>query len=86
MTTDTTLPNETKRIHPLVAGAAAAVIIASGVGVAAVMGYLPGSSAEKADPAQAPAVAAAKPASKHSLHDRLHASAYALRMAYAAMP
>ena len=56
------------RIHPLVAGASAAVIIASGVGIAAVTGYLPGSKAEKAEslPAKAPVkkqhVAAAAPA------------------------
>lgn len=36
------------RLHPLVAGAAAAVIVASAVGVAAVGGYLPGSKAEQA--------------------------------------
>jgi outer membrane lipoprotein SlyB len=48
-------------IHPLVAGAAAAVIIASGVGVAAMTGKLPGSSAQQADPqAAAPAAAPAK--------------------------
>lgn len=34
------------RLHPLVAGAAAAVIIASAVAVAAIGGYLPGSKAE----------------------------------------
>jgi outer membrane lipoprotein SlyB len=37
------------RLHPLVAGAAAAVIVASAVGVAAVGGYLPGSKAEQQD-------------------------------------
>jgi len=36
----------TNRIHPLVAGAAVAVILAAGVGVAAVTGYLPGSNAD----------------------------------------
>ena len=61
MTTDSTLPNETRRIHPLVAGAAAAVIITSGVGVAAVTGYLPGSNAEKADPAAQSAAPASAP-------------------------
>jgi outer membrane lipoprotein SlyB len=35
-----------RRLHPLVAGAAAAVIIAAGVAVAAVTGHLPGSNAE----------------------------------------
>lgn len=34
------------RIHPLVAGASVAVIIASAVGVAAIAGWLPGSNAE----------------------------------------
>lgn len=38
------------RIHPLMAGAAVAVIIACGVAVAAVTGNLPGSSAQKAEP------------------------------------
>ncbi|MGQ0652203.1 MAG: glycine zipper 2TM domain-containing protein [Betaproteobacteria bacterium] len=37
------------RIHPLVAGAAVALIIASAVGVAAITGLLPGSNAEKGD-------------------------------------
>lgn len=37
------------RIHPLVAGAAASVIVLSGVGVAAMTGVLPGSFAEKAE-------------------------------------
>jgi outer membrane lipoprotein SlyB len=55
------------RIHPLMAGAAAAVIIAAMVGVAAMTGNLPGSSAQKAEPAAAApakpaAAAAAKPA------------------------
>jgi len=36
------------RIHPLMAGAAVAVIIVSLVGVAAMTGHLPGSNAEKA--------------------------------------
>ncbi len=45
------------RLHPLVAGAAAAVIVASAVGVAAVGGYLPGSKAE-----QKPVLSKAKPA------------------------
>ena len=35
------------RIHPLVAGASVAVIVFSAVGVAALTGYLPGSSAQK---------------------------------------
>ena len=45
-------------IHPLAAGAAVAVIIASAVGVAAMTGHLPGSNAE---PAPAPQVAVAPP-------------------------
>ena len=36
------------RIHPLMAGAAAGVIVLSGVGVAAITGVLPRSQAEKA--------------------------------------
>ena len=58
------------RLHPLLAGAAVAVIVAAGVAVAAITGYLPGSNAEMApsDKASAPQasqrqhVAAAKPA------------------------
>lgn len=45
-------------IHPLAAGAAVAVIIASAVGVAAMTGHLPGS---KAEPATAAQVAVAPP-------------------------
>jgi outer membrane lipoprotein SlyB len=45
-------------LHPLVAGAAVAVIIAAGVAVAAITGYLPGSKAEMAPQAQTPAPAA----------------------------
>src|SRR5437773_9336662 len=69
----------TNRIHPLVAGAAVAVIVAAGVGVAAITGHLPGSSADSsptqampsdktaAKPAQPQKqhVAAAKPATEH---------------------
>jgi outer membrane lipoprotein SlyB len=36
------------RIHPLIAGAAASVIVLSGVGIAAITGVLPRSEAEKA--------------------------------------
>ena len=54
------------RLHPLMAGAAVAVIIAAGVAVAAITGYLPGSKAEMAPEAKPAApkqhVAAAKPA------------------------
>ncbi len=35
-------------IHPFVAGASVAIILLSGVGIAAVTGYLPGSNAQKA--------------------------------------
>jgi outer membrane lipoprotein SlyB len=59
------------RIHPLVAGAAAAVIIASGVGVAAVTGYLPGSSAQKAE--ETPPAAPVKQA--HSTAKPVHVAA-----------
>lgn len=56
------------RIHPLVAGAAAAVIIVSAVAVAAIGGYLPGSKADtqeaKAD-TKNPRTAASQPAAKH---------------------
>ena len=48
------------RIHPLVAGASVAVIIAAGVAVAAITGHLPGSKAETA-PTQTAAAHAAKP-------------------------
>lgn len=56
------------RLHPLVAGAAAAVIVASAVGVAAVGGYLPGSKAEPQGSAAMPAKAtqASKPSSARS--------------------
>ena len=60
----------TNRIHPLVAGAAVAVIIAAGVAVAAVTGNVPGSKADstsaqaqKPEP-QKPQVASARPASE----------------------
>jgi len=55
----------TNRIHPLVAGAAVAVIIAAGVAVAAVTGKLPGSKADnavvQAMSADIPATQPAKP-------------------------
>ena len=50
-----------RRIHPLVAGASVAVIIAAGVAVAAITGHLPGSKAETA-PTQTAAAHPAKPA------------------------
>ena len=50
------------RIHPLVAGASVAVIVAAGVAVAAITGHLPGSKAETA-PMQP--TTSAKPAAQH---------------------
>ena len=61
-------PNPSRsRLHPLVAGAAAAVIIASAVGVAAMTGKLPGSSAQQAEP-QSGAPAASAPAATAAQH------------------
>jgi len=51
------------RLHPLIAGASAAVIIAAGVAVAAITGYLPGSKAEMAPDAKPAAPQAQAPAS-----------------------
>ena len=48
------------RLHPLVAGAAAAVIVAAGVAVAAITGVLPGSKAEMAPTPEAKSVQPAK--------------------------
>jgi outer membrane lipoprotein SlyB len=53
-----------KSIHPLVAGASVAVIIAAGVAVAAITGHLPGSKAETAPTQSAAEKPAAKPAHK----------------------
>src|SRR5580765_1967193 len=50
------------RLHPLVAGAAAAVIVAAGVAVAAITGVLPGSKAEMAP---TPEVKSTQPAKTH---------------------
>ena len=50
------------RLHPLLAGAAVAVIIAAGVAVAAITGYLPGSNAEMAPTDKASAPQASRPA------------------------
>lgn len=59
------------RLHPLAAGAAAAVIVASAVAVAAITGYLPGSKAQQPDAAvmaktapQARKAPAARPATQ----------------------
>lgn len=51
-----------KRIHPLVAGAAASVMLVSLVGTAAITGILPSSHGTVAPPASAPAMQAAAPA------------------------
>lgn len=40
------MDGQARRIHPLVAGASVAVIIAAGVAVAAITGYLPGTKAD----------------------------------------
>jgi outer membrane lipoprotein SlyB len=57
------------RLHPLIAGAAVAVIVAAGVAVAAITGYLPGSNAE-----MAPTPAAKAPQASHPAQ-RQHAAA-----------
>ena len=51
---------EKARLHPLVAGAAAAVIVVSAVAVAAIGGYLPGSKAEQNEVAQKSSAVAQK--------------------------
>ena len=51
---------ERKGIHPLIAGASVAVIIAAGVAVAAITGYLPGTNADA--PEKAPVAQQGKPA------------------------
>ena len=74
----------TKRLHPLLATAAVAVIVFSGVGVAAITGVLPhslGSSpqstppAEAVAPSQAPAPVAAEPAAVEPAVDPAEPSA-----------
>ena len=60
------------RLHPLVAGAAVAVIVAAGVAVAAITGYLPGTKADMADGKAAgaqPAKHAAKQQVAAACHD-----------------
>ena len=52
------------RLRPLLAGAAVAVIIAAGVAVAAITGYLPGSNAEIAPTDKASAPQASHPAAQ----------------------
>ena len=51
-----------RKLNPLVAGAAVAVIVAAGVAVAAITGYLPGSKAEVAREQTAPKQATSHPA------------------------
>ena len=58
------------RLHPLLAGAAVAVIIAAGVAVAAITGYLPGSNAE-----MAPEAKPAPPQASHLAQQRQHVAA-----------
>jgi len=58
------------RLHPLIAGAAVAVILAAGVAVAAITGYLPGSNAEMAPPAKP-----ATPQASHPTQQRQHVAA-----------
>jgi outer membrane lipoprotein SlyB len=76
---DTNLNQPRSRIHPLVAGAAAAVIIASGVGVAAMTGNLPGSKAQTSDAQSAPsspqqAASQPQPAAAHPAKPAQHAN------------
>jgi outer membrane lipoprotein SlyB len=52
------------RLHPLIAGASVAVIVAAGVAIAAITGYLPGSKAEMAPEAKPVAPQATAPASR----------------------
>jgi outer membrane lipoprotein SlyB len=53
------------RLHPLLAGAAVAVIVAAGVAVAAITGYLPGSNAEMAPSDKASASQASQQQRQH---------------------
>jgi uncharacterized protein YcfJ len=56
------LTQTTKRIHPLVAGAAASVMLVSLVGTAAITGILPSSHGSAAPSSSTPAMQAAAPA------------------------
>jgi uncharacterized protein YcfJ len=56
------LTQTTKRIHPLVAGAAASVMLVSLVGTAAITGILPSSHGSAAPTSSMPAMQAAAPA------------------------
>src|SRR5438552_4828507 len=70
-TTEEKMEEQTKtRLHPLLAGAAVAVIIAAGVAVAAITGYLPGSNAE-----MAPEAKPATPQASHLAQQRQHLAA-----------
>ncbi|MBP1206387.1 outer membrane lipoprotein SlyB [Duganella sp. 1411] len=42
------------KLHPMIMAAAAAVVLVSGVGVAAIMGWLPSSNSQNQDPSLAP--------------------------------
>lgn len=46
--------NNTSKLHPMIMAAAAAVVLVSGVGVAAIMGWLPSSNSQNQDPSLAP--------------------------------
>ncbi|HJU71286.1 MAG TPA: glycine zipper 2TM domain-containing protein [Paucimonas sp.] len=56
------LKHTTKRIHPLVAGAATSVMLVSLVGTAAIIGILPSSHGSAAPTSSTPALQAAAPA------------------------
>jgi outer membrane lipoprotein SlyB len=51
-----------RKLHPLMAGAAVAVILAAGVSIAAITGHLPGSKAETSPEQALPKQAASHPA------------------------
>jgi hypothetical protein len=59
-------------IHPFAAGALVAVILLSGVGIAAVTGYLPGSNAQKAEHAVVVEVREVERSARN--HKRYHVS------------
>jgi outer membrane lipoprotein SlyB len=46
--------NNTSKLHPMIMAAAAAVVLVSGVGVAAIMGWLPSSNSQNQNPALGP--------------------------------
>jgi outer membrane lipoprotein SlyB len=71
------------RLHPLIAGASVAVIIAAGVAVAAITGYLPGSKAEMAPDAK-PAVSQAQAPASHPVQKH-HVASKPVHVAAACM-